>query len=572
MTKRIYLVVMAFAVMAIMGFQAFMPAVSQTHANGYLPSAASTPVMLNTESWVYYSGLDGRTNSNGQWLVSGTSGSLMSWELQTSGISLNDPANGFNGQPTSSSQGSLSAYESDVQYEESNYASYISGASSLYSVPTDLIYAIMLVESSGGQGGGNVMQEGDYTGSFTASNGVTYSGASASIYQAAANYLSPEVSKYGQDPMLIGASYNAGQVYPSSTYSGGVGNDVWDMMMYASSNSNGYTYGSYDWKLAVGLNAVIAEIGGVQAPATTTYSVTFTETGLPYNTTWTVTFDGQTGSPYTYQSSSSSWTFTGIADGTYSFSIPTVNGYVASPASGSVTVNGANVNINVKFTPPPQFNPGDSVTVASSSMNVREGPGTGYAILTTESSGATGIVGYGGKISNNGYQWITVTFGSTVGWVADEYLSDNGASGYYSSTENFWPSAEVQVTASALYVHSGPGLSYSNINLVDSGQTGYVEYGGLVDSGGYVWIAVAFTNNVVGRVAINYLSPGPTTWYTSSPAQGYYYYVQSGDTLWGIANTAYGNGNLYYFIEDANGLGSTSIYVGEYLYVPYLGE
>ena len=156
--------------------------------------------------------------------------------------------------------------------------------------------------------------------------------------------------------------------------------------------------------------------------------------------------------------------------------------------------------------------------------------------------------------------------------MAEEYLSDNGATGYYSSTENFWPSAEVYVTASALYVHSGPGLSYPNINMVYGGQTGYVEYGGLVDSGGYVWIAVVFTSSVVGWVAMNYLSPASTTWYTTSPAQGYYYYVQSGDTLWGMASTAYGNGNLYYLIENANGLGSTSIYVGEYLYVPYSGE
>ena len=374
MTRRILLTVMVFTILAILGFQAFVPVVHQAHAGGYTSTAASTPVMLNTESWVYYSGLNGISNANGQWLVSGISATLMSWELQTAGMSLNDPANGFNGQPASSSQGSLAAYESDVQYEESNYAGYIGGASSLYSVPTDLIYAIMLVESSGGQGGGNVMQEGDYTGSFTASNGVTYSGAAASIYQAAANYLSPEISKYGQDPMLIGAAYNAGQVYPSSTYSGGVGNDVWDMMMYASSNSNGYTYGSYDWKLAVGLNAVIAEIGGVQSSAPIKYSVTFTETGLPYNSAWTVTFDGQTGSPYTYQSSSSSWTFTGISDGTYSFSIPAVSGYTASPSSGSVTVNGADLNVNVKFTPPPQFSPGDAVTVTSSSLNVREGP------------------------------------------------------------------------------------------------------------------------------------------------------------------------------------------------------
>ena len=570
--KRLFLVAIAVSLASIILIGASSNAFEFRSSESNTTASSNVTVYLSTEPWAYYSGLDGRSNANGVWLVTGTSGSQMSWNLTTSSINLNDPATGFSGEPTSSSQGSLSAYESDVQYEESNYAGDISGASSLYSVPTDLIYAIMLVESSGGQGGGNVMQEGAYTGSFTAANGVTYTGSTASIYQAAADYLSPEVSKYGQDPMLIGSAYNAGQVYPSSTYSGGVGNDVWDMMMYASSSSSGYTYGSYDWKLAVGLNAVIAEIGGVQSPPAPTYSVTFTETGLPYNTTWTINFDGQTGSPYTYQSTSSSWKFTGIPDGSYSFSIPDVNGYVPNPASGTVSVSGSNVNVNIQFSQPPQYNPGDNVAVAVSSLNVRGGPGTGYSILAAESSGSTGVIGFGGKVSDNGYVWVSVTFGSIVGWAADEFMTDNGPSGYYTSSENFWPSAEVYVTASALYVHSGPGTSYEDLGLVDNGQTGYVEFGGLVDNNGYVWAPAVFTNNVIGWVAMNYLSPTPSTFSSQSPTQGYYYTVQSGDSLWGIAYDAYGNGNLYYLVEDANGLSSGTIYVGEYLYVPYLGE
>lgn len=543
-----------------------------SHGSGITGAAPDgyVSVPLYTQPWSYYSGLNGKVYSSGQWLDQGISSNLMSWQVTTSGVELNDPANGFQGYPQSSSQGSIGAYESDVQYQMSNYASYISGASSLYNVPTDIIYSIMLVESSGGIGGGNVMQEGLYSGSFTAANGVTYSGAAASIYQAAADYIAPAIAKYGSNPMLVGAAYNAGNVYPATYYSGGVGNNVWYMMMYASSSSNGYTFGSYDWKLSVALNAVVAEIGGIDQKTTVpaTYSVTFVESGLPYDTTWYVHFDGQTGSPYTYQSSSSSWTFTGISDGTYSYSIPNVDGYAASPSSGSVSVSGSNVQVDVHFSLIPVFKPGEYVTVDVSGLNLRAGPGTGYEILTVLSYGTVGIEGYGGMISADGYTWISATFGQNVGWVATQFLAIGSPSGEFSAGYNFWPSSEIYVSVSGLYVHPAPSLSSPNINLVDYGQTGWIEYGGLVYNSGYMWAPVVFSNGVIGWVAMNFLQPYSTS-YTGSPVPGYYYTVQSGNTLWGIASTAYGNGNDYVYIMAANGLSSSYLYVGEVLYLPY---
>ncbi len=206
-----------------------------------------------SSGWVYYNGNSG--------VYQGISSTYMSWNVTASGIELNDPNTGFQGYPSSSTQGTLSDYQSDVSYAMNNYGTYINGAASLYGVSVDLIVGIMCVESSGGQGGGNVMQESSYTGSFTASNGVTYTGAAASIYQAASGWLSGDTVTYNNDPMLIGAAYNAGSTYASTTYSGGVGNDVWNMMMYASQDSSGhYTDGSYDWKLAVALTAAIPMI------------------------------------------------------------------------------------------------------------------------------------------------------------------------------------------------------------------------------------------------------------------------------------------------------------------------
>ncbi len=59
----------------------------------------------------------------------------------------------------------------------------------------------------------------------------------------------------------------------------------------------------------------------------------------------------------------------------------------------------------------------------------------------------------------------------------------------------------------------------------------------------------------------------------AQPKQGTLYTVQSGDTLFNIAERAYGNGNYAYLIAQASGQGvNDSIYVGRILEIPYIPE
>ncbi|XHH09006.1 MAG: PQQ-binding-like beta-propeller repeat protein [Candidatus Bathyarchaeia archaeon] len=76
--------------------------------------------------------------------------------------------------------------------------------------------------------------------------------------------------------------------------------------------------------------------GKVYAFNTLISTVTFTESGLPSGTSWTVTLDG-----ITKTSNDNSIDFTDIAYGTYDYTINTPTGYIASVTSGSITVNGA---------------------------------------------------------------------------------------------------------------------------------------------------------------------------------------------------------------------------------------
>jgi len=75
------------------------------------------------------------------------------------------------------------------------------------------------------------------------------------------------------------------------------------------------------------------------------YSVSFSESGLTQGTQWSVTLNGVTRS-----STSTSISFS-AQNGVYSFSVTPLTGYSASPSSGSINVNGANVAKQITFTP-----------------------------------------------------------------------------------------------------------------------------------------------------------------------------------------------------------------------------
>lgn len=78
-----------------------------------------------------------------------------------------------------------------------------------------------------------------------------------------------------------------------------------------------------------------------------TYSVVFTESGLPVGKNWSVTLNG-----VTEHSTTANVVFS-ETNGTYSYSIGPIAGYNVTPTTGSVSVSGAQVHETVTFTPRP---------------------------------------------------------------------------------------------------------------------------------------------------------------------------------------------------------------------------
>jgi DNA-binding beta-propeller fold protein YncE len=82
------------------------------------------------------------------------------------------------------------------------------------------------------------------------------------------------------------------------------------------------------------------------------FTVTFQEQGLPYGTAWCVALANLTSC-----SGSGEIRFSGLANGSYNFSVAPVSGYNATPAAGTVTISGRSVTVTIDFqapcTPPP---------------------------------------------------------------------------------------------------------------------------------------------------------------------------------------------------------------------------
>ncbi len=78
-------------------------------------------------------------------------------------------------------------------------------------------------------------------------------------------------------------------------------------------------------------------------PPPSSYSVHFSESGLPQGTAWSVTFNGSKLSSTTAQIEFSAH------NGSYSYNVESVGGYSLSKSIGTIIVNGQNVSVSVQF-------------------------------------------------------------------------------------------------------------------------------------------------------------------------------------------------------------------------------
>lgn len=96
-----------------------------------------------------------------------------------------------------------------------------------------------------------------------------------------------------------------------------------------------------------GAIALVGDFLPLTSPTTSAFAVlTFSETGLPAGTSWSVALNG------ILWSSVTPWINFTLANGTYTYRVTPVAGLVVSPSSGAVTLSGAPTTVTVKFATP----------------------------------------------------------------------------------------------------------------------------------------------------------------------------------------------------------------------------
>ncbi|MFZ3357102.1 MAG: hypothetical protein WA549_10190 [Thermoplasmata archaeon] len=210
----------------------------------------------------------------------------------------------------------------------------------------------------------------------------------------------------------------------------------------------------------------------------TGYTLTFTETGLPSATMWSVTLNSTT-----LSSSTASIVFT-LTNGMYSYSIPAADAYVASPASGSVTVIGADQIVMVTFSlvPPPGYGvtftesglpsgtmwsvtlAGTPQTSATTTITFTEGNST-YAYSVGSITGQMATPSNGNVTVNGAPVGVTIDFTAITDFSGPQYPVTFDQTGL--SATDIW-GAYSEANSSILLIfggfNSGPKLEYSAPN------------------------------------------------------------------------------------------------------------
>ncbi len=397
--------------------------------------------------------LTGSTSTTG----SGTTG------ISTQSVWYNTPSSG------DGSQGGVSSSYAEPAWQlySSDANSVITGASSITGV-------------SSGRGTPDVAADGANMEIY-----ITYSGSSSYQELWGTSVASPLTAGVVAD-MVYYLGSNEGFMNPliyklaQAEYNGSYASQK--PFYFISNGSNGDFSANNGYSLAVGWGSINAYSFVLDqsstSPPPAKYTVTFTESGLPSGTTWSVTLGGST------SSGTGSISFS-EPNGTYTYSVGAVSGYTSSPSSGSLTVNGAAVSQAISFS---KVTTPSSVVVAKANA--------------TSSNTATYNLPEAEEITPG-------SSSATINYVA-LYLSGSGSVDFGIGTslwgDNVVPFTSVSVVSSKVWYNT----TFSPVTL-SAGTDYYLTVEG---SGSILWGYASYGSTTVDLNALQ------DYWYNSPPSNG----------------------------------------------------
>ncbi len=316
--------------------------------------------------------------------------------------------------------------------------------------------------------------------------------------------------------------------------------DYW----YSSPPSNGLPSGtptsdnSYPDIYTVGASSTST----APAPVNSTYSVTFTESGLPSGTTWYANVSGEPSA----SSTSSSITMS-LQNGTYSYTISTGNkAYSPSPGTGSFTVSGSSVTNSVTFS---------SVTYAVSFSESGLASGTSWSVTFNGQTSSSTSTAISFSAQNGSYSY---TVGSVSGYTASPSSGTVTVSGAPVSTSITFTAAttgqqngvwaQVNAASGNTYFYTLPEAEEFTVGSTTQ-QANFVNL--FLAGSGTITVGIGtspFVSNTLSNVTVTVSEPSTGGWYNLSfPAvtlnggSDYYLNVNepsgSGNVQWGYTTS-----------------------------------
>ena len=378
--------------------RSLQPALTQHESRGEVASSGSANTVVATINVGYVPSAEAYDSGRGEVFVANTYSNSVSV--------ISDTTN------TVVATVKVGGYPIDAVYDSGKGEVFVvNGNSANVSVISDATNTVVATVNVG-VNVGIVAGEAHYTAVYDSGKGEIF----------VANYASDNVSVISDATNTVVATVNVGTNPWAETYDSGKGE-----VFIANGNTNNVS--------------VISDGTGVS----TSFPVTFTETGLASGSSWSVTLSGQTVS-----STTSTITFS-EADGTYSYTVGLVSGYTASPSSGSLTVNGAGVSQAITFTAsvatahtvtfaesglPPGTTwsvtlNGATLTSTASTINFSE-PNGSYSFSVGSVSGYTASPASGSITVAGSSQSVAVTFTArSTGGSSSGFLGLSGNTGYF---------------------------------------------------------------------------------------------------------------------------------------------
>ncbi len=346
---------------------------------------------------------------------------------------------------------------------------------------------------------------------------------------------------------------------------------LWDVYYTAGCSPSSSVGGTFAAEIDPGSGAVITNSTYVCAG----YPVTFSETGLPTGTPWSVSFSGS------MNTSTTSAVGFAAGNGSWTYAVEAAPGYAPSPSSGNVTITGAAISVSIRFasatTTSVTFQESGlpsgtawqvtlgafSTTAASANLSFTLQSGsTPYTVTTLgwyQSSPANGTVLAAGtplQISisfrlpamynltfresglPSGTLWAAYTFGGTPGYSSAQITVGTGTSLSVSipnGTYSYYLASTAHYNASVPYgylpIHGSAATLLVTFHYRDAYTVTFTETGLASGTAWYALVDYADLTGSASSTTLTFLFPNGTYAFTAGGAVGYTASPSSGVVL-----------------------------------------